>query len=107
MSSVTNFIAEVDVWAWHQAEKLAENSPTLARVTLVIPIAIGTIVRDLLANPAKCVEELIRLPFENGVFETTGHLCGFIVSPITALIDAIGSVAFFLWDPYGYSRCSS
>ena len=79
MSSVTNFIAEVDLWAWQHAEKLAETSPNVARITLIIPIAIGTIVRDILANPAKCVEEIIRLPCGEGrivdVLKFPGLIC--------------------------------
>lgn len=77
-------------------------------MTLVIPIALGTIARDLLANPAKCVEEIIRLPFGEGrVVNVIIYAVFTAISPLTALVDAVFSVAIFLWRPYNTSRINS
>lgn len=58
MSNVTNFIRTIDCQIWHSIEELALKHPSASK-TLAIPVALGTFVRDVLAAPAKCIEELI------------------------------------------------
>lgn len=107
MSNVTAFINEIDYWAWNRAACFAETSPNVAKIILTLPIVVGTIARDLLANPAKCIEEIVRLPSDGKISNVIIYTIYSAFSPITAIIDTIVSIASFLWDPAGYSkRCS-
>lgn len=105
MSSVTNFVEQINLQAWGYAANMAKNSPNQARIILVIPVVIGTIVRDLLVNPAKCIEEICRIPEgKSHIFWAVGYAGLSILSPLTALIDMVVSVAKFLYDPKNYAQ---
>jgi hypothetical protein len=58
MTFVTHCIRTLDSKVWHRVEEIACSHPNASRV-LALPIAIGTLIRDTLATPAKCVEEMV------------------------------------------------
>jgi hypothetical protein len=56
MSYVENCIRTLDSRVWHGVEKMASEYPNASRL-LAIPVAIGTLIRDTIAVPARGVEE--------------------------------------------------
>jgi hypothetical protein len=58
MSSIDRFVRNLNSQLWHGMENIAFNQPKVARL-LALPISIGTFIRDTLAIPAKCVEEIV------------------------------------------------
>lgn len=57
MSYVENCIRTLDSRVWHGVEKIASDYPNAGRL-FAIPIAIGTLIRDTVAIPARGVEEI-------------------------------------------------
>ncbi|MBA2369710.1 MAG: hypothetical protein H0V82_11900 [Candidatus Protochlamydia sp.] len=56
MSYVENHIRNLDSRIWHGVEKVASKYPNASRF-LAIPVAIGILIRDTVAIPARGVEE--------------------------------------------------
>lgn len=58
MQPVDTFIRQLDQKVWHVVENIACRYPQASRL-LAFPLAMGTFVRDTLAVPAKCLEEIV------------------------------------------------
>lgn len=58
MSSVNHMIRSLNSQVWHKMENIADTHPNISRL-LAIPISIGTLIRNTLVVPARCIEEAI------------------------------------------------
>lgn len=97
MSYVENRIRTFDSQVWRAIEKAAVSHPYSSRL-LAIPVAIGTLVRDTLATPARCIEEIaltlksiISLKIDSHIFYAVKYAVLTPFSPLVGLVDAIVS----------------
>lgn len=127
MTVVTHCIRDLDSKVWHGVEKIACAHPNASRV-LALPIAIGTLIRDTLATPAKCVEEIASTiksikayraeqnPKEffykrNEIEWHSLHAVKYLVmtpfSPLVGLVDAIVSFVLFGSSPFKRAKINA
>jgi len=112
-TNVSSFICYMDYKIWKGVENISYKHNNLARF-LAIPIGVGTLVRDTLAIPAKCINNIIQIainifnPPADGekrpdtrdcVFKAIVYGLGIPFSPIVGLIDAVASMLKVLKSP--------
>jgi hypothetical protein len=97
MSYVENRIRTFDSQVWCEIEKLAISHPQTSRLC-AIPVAIGTLVRDTLATPARCAEEVVltlksisELRIDSHILHAVKYAILTPFSPLVGIVDAIVS----------------
>jgi hypothetical protein len=113
MTTVSNFIRDVDSYVWHSMENFSIKHPTIAKLSS-IPLALATFVRDTVATPAKFIEEgfligksitAYKIEKDQRLFlwrgrniwnhslYALGYACWVPFSPLLGVIDAIVTLA--------------